>query len=348
MRLWFAGLLLLIIGCFAAATVSVTPTRVGGAVDAIHTSMVDMAGRTVSVPSQIDRVTCIHSIPSHMVWLLATKKMISIDIQFKDRLLLIPEKEQLRLGGLPTTGIYRKGIHREDILELRPDIIFSMSKDPRLDDEQRNFRVPVFAISKDSLGDYAQALRFVGKLLGNKQGGDDLAAYWLDTMSRVGRVIDSIPSKDRPRVYYAQRQITTTVGDATIMASIVRLAGGVSYCEGMSGTLLQRESERIEISLEEVLEWDPEVIIARHAAGRDEIMADPRWRHTTAVRNGRVYAVTKLAMPDRIQSLMGLVWMANTLHPNIAKFDLLSEVRQFYKLFCLNGDVSPEQLAECL
>ena len=47
----------------------------------------------------------------------------------------IVDEEQARLAELPVTGIYRKGIHREDILALGPDLIFSMSKDPRLDDD---------------------------------------------------------------------------------------------------------------------------------------------------------------------------------------------------------------------
>lgn len=190
------------------------------------------------------------------------------------------------------------------------------------------------------------AFRYLGRLVGNEADGNMLAEYWEDTMRRVAAAVESIPEQDRPKVYYAQRQVTSTVGSETIMASIVRLAGGRNFLEDMEGTLLQKESESVPVSLEEVIAWNPEVIIAASRSARDEILADARWQSVQAVRNGRVYTIVTLAMPDRIQSLLGLVWMANTLHPEAAKFDLLAEARRFYELMCRNGDVTPEQLQE--
>ena len=307
---------------------------------------VDMAGRKVAVPKTIHRVTSIHSIPSHMLWRLAPEKMVSIDIQFKNRLLVIPDKEAKRLRSLPVTGIYRKGIHREDILVLAPDLILSMSKDPKLDREQRDFAAPIFAISKDHLADYAEAWRLLGQLLGNPKDGAMLSDYWTTTMNRVARVVETIPPENHLKVYYAQRKVTSTVGSKTIMASIIRLAGGVSFLDSMHGSLLQKESESVAVSLEEVIDWNPDVIITASADARKEILSDPRWSSIKAVENGRVHAITRLAMPDRIQSLMGLVWMVNTLHPEAARFDLLAEARHFYKLTCENGHITDKQLRE--
>lgn len=310
--------------------------------------VVDMAGRSVVVPTVVQRITCIHSTPSHMVWRLAPSKLASIDSQFKDRLQLIPASEVNRLLGLPLTGIYRGGINREEMLALRPDIILSLTKDPGLDQEQRDFAAPVFAISKDSLADYATSLRLVGRLVGNEAEGNMLADYWEETMGRVAALTSSIPEEVRPRVYYAQRKTTSTVGSATIMASIIRLAGGRSFLDGMHGSLAQKESEGVAIPLEDVIAWDPDVIIAASSSARDEILADPRWKSMRAVKEGRVHAVLKLAMLDRMQSLMGLLWTANLLQPGRAAFDLLAEGRRFYGLMNLNGTISSEQMQEGL
>jgi iron complex transport system substrate-binding protein len=307
---------------------------------------VDMAGRSVSVPEVVNRIISIHSIPSHMLWRLSPNKMISIDIQFKERLLLIPEEEAKRLSNLPVTGLYRKGIHREDILKLAPDLILSLTKDPNLDQEQKDFTAPVIAVSKDKLADYAKAFRLLGKLVGNKKDGDMLADYWEDTMSRVAQVVVQIPEQERIKVYYAQSKVVATVGSETIMASIIRLAGGKNFFDTMEGTILQKENESIAVSIEEIIAWNPDLIIAASPSVCNQILSDSRWQSIKAVQNKRVYSIVKLAMPDRIQSLMGLIWMVNTLHPEVAKFDLLAEVRHFYELMCLNGAVTLEQLKE--
>ncbi|MBN8524769.1 MAG: ABC transporter substrate-binding protein [Planctomycetes bacterium] len=308
--------------------------------------VIDLAGRTVQVPEQVRRVSCIHSTPSHLLWRLAPAKQISIDTQFRDRLHTLPAAEAQRLLDLPLTGIYRGGIHREQMLALRPDLIISLSKDPALDQEQLDFATPVLAISKDSLGDYVASIRLLGRLLGNPGDGELLASYWEERMAAVAAIAGRIPDGRRPRVYYAQRVSTSTVGSQTIMASIIRQAGGRSFLDSMPGTVLQKESESVTVSLEDVLAWDPEVIIAASTAARDDILADPRWSSTAAVRSRRVHAVLRLAMLDRVQCLLGLLWTANILHPAHASFDMVAEGRRFYRMMSLNDGIAAEQMLE--
>jgi len=125
-------------------------------------------------------------------------------------------------------------------------------------------------------------------------------------MAKVTDITSKIPEKDKLKVYYAQPQINTTVGSKTIMASIIRMAGGTNLYDTISTSKADEENESVTPSMEEVLAWNPDVIIAKTAKARDVILSSSEWKNIDAVKNKRVYATLKYEMLDRIQSLMGL------------------------------------------
>jgi len=307
----------------------------------------DMAGRDINIPSEVNKVSCIHPIPSHMVWRLAPKKLASIDNQFKDRLLFMPDDEINRLKSLPITGTFNTGdMSTEQMLTIKPDVIISLKKDINLDKEQKDYSAPVVAASKDSLSDYEESWRLIGKLVGNEKEGNELADYWHKTITEVTDVTSKIPEKEKLKVYYAQSDINTTVGSKTIMASIIHYAGGINLSDTISITKPDEENESLTTSMEQILTFNPDVIIAKTSKARDEILSNPQWKNINAVKNNRVYASRKYEMLDRIQSLMGLVWTANTLYPDKVKLDIDKETRTFYSKVYLSDNITDEQIKE--
>ncbi|APM39157.1 ABC transporter substrate-binding protein [Clostridium kluyveri] len=307
----------------------------------------DMAGRKVNIPAEIDKISCIHPIPSHMVWRLAPKKLASIDNQFKDRLFFMNNEEVKRLKSLPITGTFNTGdMSREQMLTIKPDIIISLKKDTNLDKEQKDYSSPVVAASKDSLLDYEESWKLIGKIVGNEKEGNELANYWHKTISEVTDKTSKIPENEKLKVYYAQSDINKTVGTKSIMASIIRDAGGINLYDTISISKADEENESITASMEQILKFDPDVIITKTSGARDEILSSPQWRGINAVKNERVYASLKYEMLDRIQSLMGLVWTANTLYPDKVNLDIDKEVKTFYSKVYLYDNITDAQIHE--
>jgi len=120
----------------------------------------------------------------------------------------------------------------------------------------------------------------------------------------------------------------------------------VSYMEANPPKASDATNESIAISMEEILKWNPDVIITKDAKGRDEILSSAAWKDVTAVKNKRVYASTKYEMLDRTQSLMGLLWTAKTLYPDKVTFDLNKEVRTFYSKVYLDNNVTDDQISK--
>ena len=336
----------LLSGCGSNTT---TSKQDGTADKKKNTTITDLANRKVKLPGSINKISCIHPIPSQMLWRLAPKKMVSIDSQFKDRMLFMSDTEIKRLKSLPMTGVFNGGdMSTEQMLTIKPDLIISLKKDTKLDSEQQTYAAPIAATSKDSLAEYEASWRLIGKIVGNEKEGNELGDYWHSTVAKVTNITSKIPKKDKLKVYYAQPNINSTVGSKTIMASIIREAGGINLYDTISTSKADEENESVAASMEQILSWNPDVIIAKTAKARDQILSNPQWQNTNAVKNKRVYATLKYEMLDRIQSLMGLVWTADTLYPNKVKLDLYKETKTFYSKVYLTKDITDAQIGEVL
>ena len=64
----------------------------------------DLAGRNITLPADITRISVLHPIPCQMVWRLAPEKLVSADKQFTERLEFMSDDEEKRLLALPING----------------------------------------------------------------------------------------------------------------------------------------------------------------------------------------------------------------------------------------------------
>jgi iron complex transport system substrate-binding protein len=92
------------------------------------------------------------------------------------------------------------------------------------------------------------------------------------------------------------------------------------------------------ISLEQVIIYDPDVIVVQEETFYDKVFSDPRWQHVKAVREKRVYLVPRLPFnwfdrPPSFMRILGLQWLMGCLYPERYPLDIVREARTFYKLF---------------
>ena len=304
----------------------------------------DLAGREVILPVEITRISVLHPIPCQMVWRLAPKKLVSVDKQFTERLEFMSDDEEKRLLALLVNGEFHSDMNVEDLLAVSPQVVITLTKDTKIESEQKKVGIPFVAASKDTLTEIADSWRLIGKIVGNEKEGNELGDYWDETIKKVTDQTSKINESDKLKVYYAQSDVTKTVGSRTIMASIISLAGGISFMEANPQMESVNTSEEIQVSLEQIYRWNPDVIITKTAKGRDEILSEDAWKDITAVKNNRVYASTKYEMLDRTQSLMGLLWTAKMLYPDKVKIDLNKEVKTFYSKVYLDNNVTNDQI----
>lgn len=300
------------------------------------TTIIDKAGRTVSLPNEVRRVVSLHPVVTHLVWRLAPQKLVNVDRLFQARLrsFLCPPQDLQLLQSLPVTGVYSDPPGKEKIASLEPDLIITMTSDPNVDKYQETCACPVITANKANLRVCSSSFRVIGEALGNPAGGSQLSSYWDNTIDRVTDCTSQIPMSDKLKVYYSSHNaLLTTPGTSTVMSSILDLAGTVGFSSTNPDANIEPTNESGKVSLEQLTRWNPDVIVASSADLPPQIMSNSDWQGITAVINRRVYANPVDATFDGIKSLMGLVWISTLVYPNIVTLNFLEEVRTYYELF---------------
>src|SRR5690606_20479105 len=163
--------------------------------------------------------------------------------------------------------------------------------------------------------DHPAQLRDVGRLLGAETRGEYLAGEARRIFDLAETVLAQVAPDERPRVYYGRSPDGLETGrGGSINVEAIEFSGGrnVAAQSGRGGLT--------QASMEQLLAWDPEVILTQDAEFARRIPNDPLWRGISAVRNHRIHLAPNLPFgwidgPPGINRLIGVRWLLSILHP---------------------------------
>jgi iron complex transport system substrate-binding protein len=295
----------------------------------------DGAGRMVPVPARVERVFPAGPPAAIFLYTLAPELLLGWPRANRpeEREFLLPD-----VGSRPEVGrITGRGntANLEVVLALKPDLILDVGSTSATyvslaDRVQQQTGIP-YALLDGRFDGIAQAYRTLGALIGQPTQGEDFARIAETTMSTVTQRIGAIPPGERPRVYYARgpRGLETGLGGSINVETIELLAQNVAG--GTRGGLAT-------VSIEQVLLWNPDVIITIDQEFAANVRNDPAWAPVKAVRDGRVHLSPKVPFgwvdfPPCVNRLIGLSWLAKLLYPDLFREDLRALTRDFYARF---------------
>jgi iron complex transport system substrate-binding protein len=107
-----------------------------------------------------------------------------------------------------------------------------------------------------------------------------------------------------------------------------------------------------QVSLEQVMAYDPDVILVKEKSFFDVVYKDPRWKNLRAVRQRRVFQIPYQPFnwfdrPPSFMRLLGAQWVLSVFHPGRVSFDLRTKTRDFYQTF-LGVKLDDRQVTEIL
>ncbi|WP_457581160.1 iron ABC transporter substrate-binding protein [Ensifer canadensis] len=311
----------------------------------------DAAGRTVELPDRIGKVLAAGPPASVLIYAIAPEKLAGWVREPKE-----DEKPFLieAVRGLPTYGrLTGKGgsANIEAVLAAKPDVIIDVGTVDATyaslaDKVQSQTGIP-YVLIDGSFGKSAETLRSLGAMLGAEERAGKLADYADETLKELAATVAAVPADKRPRVYYGRGPDGLETGLAgSINLEILEAAGAVNVAAAAGkGSLTQ-------VSPEQVLAWNPEMIIAASPKFASAVAADPVWSKVQAVEKGQVFTAPSLPFgwfdsPPGINRLIGIRWLEALLYGDISKGDLKAETRAFYKLF-YQVDLDDAQLTTLL
>ena len=246
-----------------------------------------------------------------------------------------------RYADLPEIGrLTGRGntVNLENVVRLTPDLVLDVGDTTATyislaDRVQEQTGVPAVLIGGRLIAT-PTTLRTVGAVVGASERAEALARYAEAVLGDVQQKTAEIPAGERPRIYVARgpKGLETAVA-GSIGSEVVDLVGARNVVgkDTAPRTI-------VDVSPEQILAWQPDVILTVDRRFHAAIHTDPIWREVKAVQAGRVHFVPDLPFswldePPAPNRLIGLQWLAKLLYPAAFSQDIRAEARRFYALF---------------
>jgi iron complex transport system substrate-binding protein len=232
----------------------------------------------------------------------------------------------------------------EEILKYKPDIIISCYdiNDKTKDEADRLFKktgIPVFLVEID-MNKYSATFDLLGDLLNRKLQTDKMKTFvnkYLDTISIKAK---QIPDNKKINVYYAEGDCgLETDPSGSKHSQIIDFVGG----KNVANVEITSEKGMIPVSMEQIMIWNPDIILCWTGMGKSLntlkcIKSDKAWQLTRAVKFGKVYQIPFLPFswfdrPPGTNRIIGTIWTAQLLYPDLFKFDLEEATKEYYEIF---------------
>jgi len=314
-------------------------------------TVTDMVGRKVTLPDSIRKVYAPSPYGSYIMYSIDPSMLAGLNLPIKDEDRKYFPKALQNLPVIGSLGGQGQAANIEVLLKAKPDLLIMWSANrsainDRSAESLKKLNTPFVYAVAESLSDYPDVYQFLGKVLKREKRAKQLSSYSRKTLNEIK---DIVPAGKRPTVYYAEGVdgLSTECNDS-IHVELLKLAGDtdVHRCH----TSCHKGFEKV--SIEQVMLYNPDVIIAQEKVFYDKVFKDPVWRNVKAVREGRVYLVPRhpfnwFDRPPSFMRILGLKWLTNILYPGEYKIDIVKEAREFYRLF-LGVELSRDEMKEVI
>ncbi len=300
--------------------------------------VIDMTGRRVSVPEDITRIASPYRVATEMLLVLgAAGKIVGVST--------MPTRvTRIFYPGLAQAGIADRHSSLEEILSLQPDVVFT-SPGPVVEGLEKA-GIAVFCLEVETPDAMLAGLSMIADVLGQQEHAGKIAAYYRDKLAYIAAKTSGISPKKK--VYLIGARTLTTIGGDFYQDHIITYAGGINVSHELKGGW-------VGVSREHLVSWDPDVMVMVpyfQGVSSTEILNDKALSTLTALRNRQIHTfpsyIDAWDLPSP-ESILGIMWLANTLYPDQLRFDMSEEARHFYITFygtypqeiSLGGGVKP-------
>ena len=313
----------------------------------------DSVDREVEVPTKLSKIAPSGPLAQIVLYTAAPDLLCGKAREFSDAQLKLIDK---KYGDLPVFGqFYGKSsdFNLEAVLAAETEVIIDIGEKKEtikedMDGMQEQINTPTIFIEATFSG-MPKTYRDIGELLGDNSKTEKLAKYCEETLELCGKAKAEIPEEDVVKVYWALGELGLNTNAVDSFHSelldyipVINVADVEASSKG-GGT---------EVSMEQIIQWNPDYILVDGAALAEEIKNDPSWSTLEAVKNDKLIIVPSvpygfMGAPPSVNRYLGVRWLGATFYPEIYEDSPETQVKDFFKLF-YNIEVDDAQLEEIM
>jgi iron complex transport system substrate-binding protein len=228
------------------------------------------------------------------------------------------------------SALSQSDINLEEVAALETGLILASARTQWLD-AAAELGIPILRFEGETPERLKEAMILIGTVLGPDAAYRALQfnAYYDATLARIKTEVGTVDKT--LRVYFSGTEPLRTASGDMYQTAMIAAAGGESVSAGLPGFWN-------DVNLEQVVLWNPDVIFVPTYGGAtvEAITDSGEWAILDAVRNGRVYQLPMFISPwdtPLPDSILGIIWMAETLYPDQIDLKCEAEVTTFYNTF---------------
>ena len=258
---------------------------------------------------------------------------------------------------LPEFGQFygkKANLNMEALSAAKPDVIIDIGEAKKtvhedMDKLQNQLEIPVVFIEAN-LSDMPKTYKKIGELLGNTSETDGLSNYCEKVLAQAKNIKSELPESKQKTIYYASGNAgLNTNAEGSFHAQVIDQIGAKNAAKDVEvvstggGTV---------VSMEQLIQWQPDYIIADSKDLYEHITTDNSWQELTAVKQGDVYQIPTIpynfmSSPPSVNRIIGIQWLGQLVYPESYQLDTKQSVADFYDLF-YHVKPTTEQISDIL
>ena len=307
-------------------------------------TVVDMYGRSVSIPPKVEHVVSAGGTPAVNAFLLAldSKEMISNGLpgsingkNWSNQLWFDPslaDKPVVSSGG-PDWNV------NEEVLSSIPhDVVFVVN--PMSAERLSKKGFSTVALNWENPDSVKNTMTLLGSIIGKEKNAKNYNFYFDQMIHAVSKKVGT--SKEKPKALY-MRYTNLSVPMVSTATWMIENAGGINVAKGIK--------DHGQIDIERLLVWNPDYLFVWNSKEVEAVYADSRLSTLSAVKNKKIYVVPMGAhvwthytpeMP------LAVVWAAGIFYPEKFKDMKITDVMSDFYLRFYGTNLSEEQKRKIL
>ena len=305
----------------------------------------DSTGREVTVPTQIDKVAISGPLAQIVVFALCPDKLVGVANEWDESAQQFLDEKYYNLPLLGQLYGGKGELNLETLLSSGVQVVIDVGEAKStivedMDALQGQTGIPFVHIDA-KLASMDETYTMLGDLLGMADEAKALADYCRTTYDSVKSAVDGVEKADL--LYVTGDTGLNVIAQGSFHAEVIDMLGNnLAVVDEPSG-----KGSGNEVDMEQILNWNPDVILFAHGSIYATVGEDAAWQGVTAIQKGAYYEVPMgpynwMGFPPSVQRLLGMQWMAKVLYPDAVDYDMYEAAGTYFRMF-YHCDLTREQ-----